>query len=132
VNLMLRGVPREKVQQNIEKLKEGAGAEAHRDLTLFFVLLKLAGDKKIEVSDEEVNGQVAMIALDQGVRPSTLRERMQKDGTLANLYVQLREQKTLDSIIAEAKVEEFEPSPEEEKQTVEAAASGESDVDDVT
>jgi trigger factor len=133
VNLLMRGVPRERVQQNIEQLKEGAGAEAHRDLTLFFVLQKLAQDKQIEVSEDEVNGQVAMIALDQGQRPSSVRERMQKDGTLANLHLQLVEQKTLDAIVSQANIEEFEPTPEEERQTVDAAAGGEQDAaEDVT
>lgn len=133
VSLLMRGMPREQVQENVERLKEGAGAEAHRELTLFFVLQKVADDKKIEVSDSEVNGQIAMLALDQGQRPASLRERMEKDGTLANLHIQLREQKALDALIADAKVEEFEPSPEEEKQQVEAAAGGESDeAEDVT
>lgn len=127
VSLLMRGMPREQVQANVERLKEGAGAEAHRELTLFFVLQKVAQDRKIEVSDSEVNGQVAMLALDQGQRPESLRERMEKDGTLTNLRIQLQEHKALDALIAEAKIEEFEPSPEEEKEQVDAAASGESD-----
>lgn len=132
VNLMMRGVPRERLQQSVEQLKEGAGAEAHRDLTLYFVLQKLAEQRNIEVGEEEINGQVAMIAMDQGQRPSALKERMQKDGTLQALFLQLMEQKALDSIIAEAQIEEFEPTPEEEKQTVKAAASGEGESEDVT
>src|SRR5688500_6633269 len=66
VNLMMRGMPREQVQANVEQLKQGAEAEARRELTLFFLLSKVAEDRKLDVSASELNGRVAMLALDQG------------------------------------------------------------------
>jgi trigger factor len=133
VNLLMRGLPREQVQANIEQVRQGAEQEARRELTLFFILNKVAEDRKIEVTEGEVNGRVAMLALDQGERPETLRQRMERDGSLANLFIQLREQKALDALINDAKVEEFEPTAEEEKQTIEAATTGESEeTEDVT
>lgn len=127
MNLLTRGMPREQVQASLEQIKQGADAEAARELKLFFILGRIADERKIEVDEGELNGQVAMLAMNQGQRPEMLRQRMEKDGSLANLYVQLREQKALDALIAEATIEEFEPSAEEEKQTVAAATSNEGD-----
>ena len=39
---------------------------------------------------------------------------MSKDGTLANLYVQMREQKAIDQLLAGAQVEEVEVQPGEQ------------------
>ena len=133
VNLLMRGLPREQVQANIEQVRQGAEQEARRELTLFFILNRVAEDRKIEVTEGEVNGRVAMLALDQGERPEALRQRMERDGSLANLFIQLREQKALDALINDARVEEFEPTAEEEKQTIEAATTGEGEeTEDVT
>ena len=130
VNLLTRGVPREQVQANLEQIKQGADEEAVRELKLFFILGKIAEERGIDVDEEELNGQVAMLALNQGQRPETLRNKMQQDGSLANFYVQLREQKTLDAIVAEGKIEEFEPSAEETKQAVEGAGEGQAEDDE--
>jgi len=37
---------------------------------------------------------------------------MSKDGSLANLYVQLREQKAIDKVLEQAQIEEVEVKPE--------------------
>jgi len=46
-----------------------------------------------------------------------LKQDMAKDGTLANLYLQMREQKAIDKVLETAQIEEVEvPStPAEEK-----------------
>ena len=134
MNLLMRGMPREQVEANIEQVRQGAADQAQRDLKLFFVLSRFARERGVEVTEGELNGQIAMMAIEQGQRPETLRGQLEKDGRLQNLYSQLVEQKTLDSLIESAKVEEFEPSAEEQAQTVEAAATGEGgdEAEDVT
>ena len=124
MDLMQRGMQRGQIEQNLEQLKQGAEAEAERELKLFFILGKLGEDHAVEVSDDEVNGQIAMAAIGNGQRPESLRQRMEQDGSLANLYVQLREQKTLDRLLESAEVEEVEPTAQEASDAV-AAATGE-------
>ena len=126
VDLLMRGVPRPQVEQNIGQLRQGADAEAERELKLFFVLNKVADERSVAVTEQEVNAHVATTAINNGERPETLRNRMEQDGSLANLFVQLREQKTLDALIEEADVEEVEPTPQETQQAVSAATSDES------
>ncbi|MGF1632229.1 MAG: trigger factor [Phycisphaerae bacterium] len=109
VGLMMRGVQREQIEQNIGRLKTGARDEARNELKTFFILQKIATQENIDVDENEVNGQIAMTAIQRGQRPEKLKAEMQENGQLQNLYVQLREGKTIQKIIDEkAKVEEVE------------------------
>jgi trigger factor len=116
VDLMMRGVPRDQVEANIEKLRGGAKDEAVKELKLFFILEKIAADQGTDVGEDELNGRVAMLAAQRGVRPEKLRQQMAKDGTLANMYIQMREQKAVDKLLESAQIEEVDLSAEQNKQ----------------
>jgi hypothetical protein len=45
-----------------------------------------------------------------------MKQEMSKDGTLANLYIQMREQKAVDKILAGAQVEEVDVPNEPAKE----------------
>ena len=117
VDLMMRGLPREQIEANIEKLRHGAREEAIKELKLFFILQKIATEANVDVDEGELNGRVAMIAAQRGVRPEKLKQTMAKDGTLANLYVTMREQKAVDELLKKAQIEEvdLQTNPAEEK-----------------
>jgi trigger factor len=109
MDLMMRGMPREQIEQNIEQIKAGAGEEAQQELKLFFILQKVSTDLNVDVDEAELNGRIAMLAAQRGRRPEKMKQEMSKDGSLANMYVQMREQKALDELLKSAKVEEVEP-----------------------
>jgi trigger factor len=111
VDLMMRGMPREQVEANVERLRAGAQDEAGRDLKLFFILQKIAADQNVDVSEAELNGRIALLAAQREMRPEKLKQQLAKDGTLSNLYIQMREQKAIDRILEQAKVEEVEIKP---------------------
>ena len=112
MDLMMRGMGRDQIEANLEKLRAGADEEAARELKLFFILQKLAQDLNVDVDEAELNGRIAMLAAQRGRRPEKLKQDMAKDGTLANLYVQMREQKAIDKILEKAQVEEVEVKDE--------------------
>jgi hypothetical protein len=60
------------------------------------------------VDEAELNGRIAMLAAQRGRRPEKLKQEMAKDGTLANLYLQMREQKALDQVLEGAQIEEVD------------------------
>jgi hypothetical protein len=62
----------------------------------------------VDVEEAELNGRIAMLAAQRGVRPEKLKTEMAKDGTLAELYIQLREQKAVDTIIKDAEIEDVD------------------------
>ena len=114
-DLLMRGLPMERIQANVDKLKTGAEEEATRELKLFFILQDVAKQHEIDVDEAELNGKIAMIAVQSGRRPEKVKQEMSKDGSLSNLYVQTREQKALDKILETADIELVEVKPEDTK-----------------
>jgi trigger factor len=108
VDLMLRGMPQEQIQANLARLQSGAAEDAQRELKLFFILQKIANDQDVEVAESELNGRIAMIAAQQGRRPEKLKQDMSRDGTLANMYIQMREQKAIDKILEDAEMKDVD------------------------
>lgn len=108
VDLMMRGMPREQVETSLEQLRGGAKEEGVRELKLFFILQKVAGEQNVDVDEAELNGRIAMLAAQRGRRPEKMKQEMSKDGTLSNLYIQMREQKAIDKILESAQIEEVD------------------------
>lgn len=104
--LMMRGTPVEAIRANLAKLSEGASDQAKNELKLFFTLAKYAEQHQIEVDESEVNGQIAHMAMMQQQRPEKLKQDMAKSGQLQDLWLSLRERKTLDKILESAKIED--------------------------
>jgi trigger factor len=125
VSLMMRGVSREQIAANIERLKTGAFEEGVQELKSFFILQKVAEQMDVDVSEAELNGRIANIALQQGRRPEKLRAELMKDtNTLTNLYVQVREEKAIDRVLDSAQIEEVEPTAEQQKAVSQPPSAG--------
>ena len=122
----------EQIAGQIERLRTGAKDEAVRELKLFFILQKIANEQNVDVEEPELNGRIAMLAAHRGVRPEKLKQEMAKDGTLANLYIQMREQKAVDTILQDATVEDVDvladkKKDEEEKKTTKKSKKSKKD-----
>jgi trigger factor len=109
VNLLMRGLPREQVDEHMEQLRASSEEQAKEQLRTFFVMDKVAEKLEIEVSDEEVNGHIAQLAIQRGQRPERLREEMTRDGSLEQFKLQVREQKCVAKLLESAKISEVEP-----------------------
>ena len=106
MEMMYRGVPEEEVKAKLAEMRSESEEQAARQLKQFFILDKASKELEIDVEEQELNGRIAMMAMQQGRRPDKLRQEMAKQGQIEQLYLQLREQKTLDKILEEAKVNE--------------------------
>lgn len=109
VDLLQRGVPEDQIVANLENLRGGAKDEAARELKLNFILGKVASEQEIDVTEGELNGNIAAIAAQRNIRPEKLKQQMASEGSLQTLYVRLRELKAIDKILEKAKIEEVEP-----------------------
>ena len=67
----------------------------------------------------ELNGRIALLAAQRGRRPEKMKQDMAKDGSLANLYIQMREQKAVDKILEAAEVEDVDVLAEKQKEETE-------------
>jgi len=109
VDLMMRGLPPEQVEAQIETLRTGARDEAVRELKLYFILQRVAAEQGVDVTEAELNGRIALLASQRGERPERMKQEMAKDGRLSSLYLQMREQKALDKVLETAVIEDLAP-----------------------
>ncbi len=115
LELSYQGVAENEIESRIADLRQSSEDDARKQLKLFFILDQAAKQLDIDVTENEVNGRIAMLAMQQGRRPEKLRQQMQRSGELEHLFLQIREQKTLDKIIERATVTEVDAPPAEEK-----------------
>ncbi len=113
MELLYSGKSAEEVESALAESRSKGEADATRQLKTFFVLDKAAKDLEIEVAENEINGRIAMMAYQQQRRPEKLRNEMRQRGELEQLFLSIREQKTLDKIIEQASVTEVEGKPGE-------------------
>jgi trigger factor len=114
-NLMMRGIAREQIEQQMQQLQAASAEQAERQLKTFFIMDNIADQLKIEVSDEEVNGHIAQLAIQRQQRPEKMREDMARDGSLAQFKLQVREDKCIAKLLESAKITEVEPKKEAPK-----------------
>jgi len=115
IELLQRGVPREQIDENLTELQTAASEEARRGLKLSFILSKIADERQIQVTPEEINSRVAGIARQYNRRPERLRQELAQDGSLEQVGSTIREEKALDQLLEKAKVTEV--SQETDSQT---------------
>ena len=107
VNLVRQGLPREQLDEQIEQLKAGSEKQAQEQLKTFFIMEKVAEKIEIDVTEEEVNGHIAQLAIQRGQRPEKMREQMLRDGSLAQFRLQVREDKCISKLLESAKITEI-------------------------
>ncbi|MHC4396674.1 MAG: trigger factor [Planctomycetota bacterium] len=109
VNLIKQGLSREQLEEQAEQLKAGSEQQAQEQLKTFFIMDKVAEKLEIEVTEEEVNGHIAQLAIQRGQRPERMREQMVRDGSLAQFRLQVREDKCIAKLLESAKITEIKP-----------------------
>jgi trigger factor len=114
-NLMMRGLSREQLEEHIEQLQASSEEQAREQLKTFFIMDKVADKLEIEVSEEEINGHIAQIAIQQGQRPERMREQMERDGSLAQFSLEVRQNKCIAKLLETAKITEKKPEKKAKK-----------------
>lgn len=114
-NLLMRGLPREQIDQQMDQLRAGSEQQAKQQLKTFFIMDKIADKLEIEVTEEEINGHIAQLAIQRGQRPERMREQMLRDGSLVQFRLQVREDKCIAKMLESAKITEKKPKKTKEK-----------------
>jgi len=104
----MQGIPREQIDEHIEQLKASSEQQAQQQLKVFFIMDKIADKFGIKTTDEEINGHIAQLAIQRKVRPERMKDEMQRDGSLDQFKLQVREQKCVDKLLETAKITEVE------------------------
>jgi trigger factor len=102
------------------QLRQNAITTTRQALKEHFVLDKIATKENIEVSQQDLDQEIALMALGQGESPRRLKARLQKSGLIENLEAQLRERKAIDFILSKAEFVDAPTPPQEPIDRVEA------------
>jgi trigger factor len=119
VRMMQQGLSREKMDEEMANLRASSEDQAKDQLKTFFVVDKVCDKLDIQVSDEEVNGQVAQLATQRGQRPERMKEQMARDGSLGQFRLEIRQNKCIEKLLESATITEVdsEKAPEKAKKT---------------
>ena len=120
INLMMRGLSREQIDEQLEQLRAGSEEQAKQQVKTFFIMDKVAEKLEISVTEPELNGYIARIAMERNQRPEKMREQMEHEGTLAQLELEVRQDKCIAKILESAEITEI--SEEKTKPKAEKAA----------
>jgi len=107
MELMYRGVSEQLIEERTAQLRSASREVAVKELKLFFILDRAAEELGIEVTEAEINGRIAQIAAQRGLRPERLRQELIRGNRISTVYTQVREHKTLGGILEKAKIEEM-------------------------
>lgn len=126
-SLLMRGLPREQIEQQMQQLRASSDEEAKEQLRLFFIMDKVAEQLGITATEEEINGHIAEIAAQRNRRPDKVREELARDGSLAQFALQVREHKCVEKILETAQIKDVKPNkkekPKKEKPKTKAKAA---------
>ncbi len=103
-DMLSRGATPEAVEARLAQARTDTTETAQRRLKLFFILQRLAEELRVDVTDGELNGRIAMIARQQNMRPADLRKELEKSGRIQEVALGIREAKVADRVIAKATV----------------------------
>ena len=107
MELLYRGVDQRDVEEQMAELRAASATTAQRELKLFFILAKAADKLNVRVTEEEVNGRIAQMAMERGVRPDQLRTELMRTNQVGNVIQQVREHKAMDAILSKAEISDI-------------------------
>jgi trigger factor len=108
IEMLQSGVPATEIERVRDEMRAKAHDQVIRDLKLFFVLEKIAEEREIDVNEEQLNAAISQIARRSGKRFDRMRDELSKRDGLTTLYLQLRDEKVLDTLVADGEVTEVE------------------------
>jgi trigger factor len=135
INLLQRGLSRQQVEEQMEQLRAGSEEQAKEQLKTFFIMDKVADKLEIEVTEEEINGHIAQIAIQRGQRPEKMKEQMERDGSLAQFRMDVRQNKCINQLLETADITEqeakgAETKPKKAKKTAKKSAEDKAEKED--
>jgi trigger factor len=94
---------------DVNKMKQEFRTDAEAEARAAILLQAIAEREGIAVSDADLQKRIAELAAARSENAKKLRGDLEREGQLAGLRQQLLEQKTLDMLIAQAKIADEDP-----------------------
>jgi trigger factor len=104
-DMQQRGVDLNKVEKEfVQMAYQNMRQQAERDVRGAILLDKISGVEKIEVADAEVDEEIGKMADYYKATADEIRESLEKQGGIDNIRHNLRTRKTIEAVVAKAKV----------------------------
>lgn len=127
------GMSEEEIQGQLRLLQQDIVRNTAMSLKEHFVLQKIAEEEDIDVSDEEMNQEIEVMAEEAEESPRRVRARLEREGQLETLAAMIIERKALDLILKSAVYEDVPmEKPDEESVAVSEEQAVEGELRDVT
>lgn len=118
VRLLSQGLEREKLEEEMGALRASSEEQAQEQLKTFFIMDKVSDKLDVQITEEEVNGQIAYLAMQRGQRPERMKEQMERDGSLSQFRLEIRQNKCIEKLLETAQIAEVAAA---EKKTTKSA-----------
>ena len=115
LDLMYRGIDAQHIEEQLSDLRNASHEVAVRELKLYFILHRAAEEMQVKVTEADVNARIAQMAQQRRERPEKLRQELIQSNQMTSVFQQVREHKALDTILAQAEVEEISQEEFEKK-----------------
>lgn len=111
IEMQQAGYTPKEIQTRENDLRQRSLAVTRQAMKEHFVLDKIATDEKIEVTAQDIETEISLMAIQSGETPRRVRARLEKTRVIENLEAQIRERKAVDIALERAT---FEDVPLEE------------------
>lgn len=111
IDLRQQGVPDSEIEARIDELRVSAREQVARDLRIEFILAKVAEKLGVDVTDEEVNTEIARIARLYHRRFDRVRDDLHQRELLPQLAEQIRQDKCITLLLKEARIAPAQDPP---------------------
>ena len=106
LDLLKKGMPLEEIQKQTETIKNASAESVMRELKASIILDNIAEKEKIFVTENEVEQRIADIARTYNTDVTRVRKQLERQGSLSYLRNEMRENKVINLLLKEAKIEE--------------------------
>ena len=104
-----RGITRDTIEQQKEQIYSAATQGAKERVKVAFLLQKIAEKEDIKVSQEEISQRISFLAATYKIPAQKFLKDLQKRNGLIEIYDQVMNEKVLDLLQHEAKIEDVAP-----------------------
>ncbi len=100
--LKQRGMDEAAIKEHKERLKDNLRKEAENKVRLYFILDDIAGQENISATNDEVDERLKTMATQYNQSFEDIKKYYEENNLVGGVMEQLREDKTLDFLLAEA------------------------------
>jgi trigger factor len=106
-----RGVSRQAIEQHKEQIYSAAAKDAKERVKAAFLMQKIAEKEDIKVSQEEIAQRINHLASLYQIPPDKFAKDLQQRNGLIEIFDQIMNEKVLDLLQQNAKIEDIAPAP---------------------